>query len=71
MQAGNSDAVSFIGDIIFTDYGVSGDAVFRASAFVASQIESGIVKLSIDFLPQFTKEAVLSALLKKKENILC
>lgn len=68
VQAGNSDAVSFIGDIIFTDYGVSGDAVFRASAFVASQIESGIVKLSIDFLPQFTKEAVLSALLKKKEN---
>ena len=68
VQAGNSDPISFVGDIIFTDYGVSGDAVFRASAFVASQIESGVVKLTIDFLPQFTKEAVLSALLKKQEN---
>lgn len=68
VQTGKGEPISFIGDIIFTDYGVSGDAVFRASAFIASDIEGGSVKLSIDFLPTFTEERVLAALRKKKEN---
>ncbi len=64
-QVGNEKPIDFHGDIIFTDYGVSGDAVFRASAFLASKISEGTVKLSIDFLPQFDEAHILSALRKK------
>ena len=55
------------GDIIFTDYGVSGDAVFRISAFITSEIPTGKVSLSIDFLPNTTEEEVLRLLQRKKE----
>ena len=55
------------GDIIFTDYGVSGDAVFRISAFIASEIASGKVKLSIDLLPAFSEEYVYEMLLRKQK----
>ncbi|MBQ7913349.1 MAG: aminoacetone oxidase family FAD-binding enzyme [Clostridia bacterium] len=55
------------GDIIFTDYGVSGDAVFRMSAFIVDQIPSGKVELCIDFLRSTDEKTVLS-LLKAKQN---
>lgn len=55
------------GDIIFTDYGVSGDAVFRISAFVASEIPTGKVSLSIDFLPNTTEGEVFKLLQRKRE----
>ncbi|MGN1094378.1 MAG: NAD(P)/FAD-dependent oxidoreductase [Candidatus Neoclostridium sp.] len=38
------------GDVIFTDYGVSGDAIFRISAFIADKIDRGAV-LSLDLMP--------------------
>ena len=50
------------GDVIFTDYGVSGDAIFRLSAFVADKIEDGRVSLSIDFLPDVTEQTLCAAL---------
>ena len=55
------------GDIIFTDYGVSGDAVFRLSAFIADKIADGKTELSIDFLPTTDEESILS-LLQSKQN---
>lgn len=54
------------GDIIFTDYGVSGDAVFRASAFLADKIDREDVRLCIDFLPERTEEEIYSALKNKR-----
>ena len=54
------------GDIIFTDYGVSGDAVFRLSAFIAHELESGKVSLSIDFLPELDEEKITQMLLQKR-----
>ncbi|MBQ8229221.1 MAG: aminoacetone oxidase family FAD-binding enzyme [Clostridia bacterium] len=54
------------GDIIFTDYGVSGDAVFRVSAFITPEVESGQVTLSIDFLPEVGEQAIFTALQKKR-----
>jgi predicted Rossmann fold flavoprotein len=54
------------GDIIFTDYGVSGDAVFRLSAFIADGIADGKTELSIDFLPDMDRERILAALLQKR-----
>jgi predicted Rossmann fold flavoprotein len=57
---------ALLGDIIFTDYGVSGDAVFRVSAFVADKISNG-VSLYIDLLPQFTETEIYEMLLKKRK----
>ncbi len=56
-------AHSLRGDVIFTDYGVSGDAVFRVSAFVADRRD---VRLSIDFLPDYTEEETYAAMQKKQ-----
>lgn len=49
------------GDILFTDYGVSGDAVFRISAYIAGKTDT----LYADFLPDVREEEIF-ALLKKK-----
>ena len=53
------------GDLIFTDYGVSGDTVFRLSAFLSGK-EQG-AELHIDFLPELSKEELLSALTAKRK----
>ena len=55
------------GDVIFTDYGVSGDAVFRISSFISDKIAEGVT-LYIDFLPQFSKEKIHQLLVKKRER---
>ena len=58
-------AQTLTGDIIFTDYGVSGDAVFRLSAYIADKIERGVT-LTIDFLPVFSFERILTLLIEKR-----
>ena len=55
------------GDIIFTDFGVSGDAIFRISAFCTDKIEKG-AELCIDFLPRFSQKEIEQALLQKQTN---
>ncbi len=52
------------GDILFTEYGVSGDAVFRASAFLSHCNEKSCF-LSVDFLPRSSEEEIY-ALLREK-----
>lgn len=55
------------GDIIFTDYGVSGDATFRLSAFLTDKIGMGKkVRLSIDFLPDISETEIYKLLTEKK-----
>ena len=54
------------GDIIFTDYGVSGDTVFRISAFIADKIPNGKVELSIDFLPDVDEKTIVELLRRKQ-----
>ena len=51
------------GDIIFTDYGISGNAVFQLSPLMR---EGDAV--SVDFLPDITERALLSALENKAER---
>ena len=43
------------GDVIFTEYGVSGNAVFSVSSHVADKHN---VKLKIEFLPDFSEKEV-------------
>ena len=52
------------GDIIFTDYGVSGDAIFRLSAFISAQETA---TLTIDFLPDVSLETLLETLQNKRK----
>ena len=53
------------GDILFTDYGVSGDATFRLSAFFAHELQSGEVTLGIDFLPSLDEQTIYKTLQEK------
>ena len=59
------EKISLRGDIIFTDYGVSGDAVFRISAFIADKIADGVT-LSIDFLPEISETEIYNVLKGKR-----
>ena len=65
------------GDVIFTDYGISGDAIFKISAFLTDKIDGGKVKLYIDLLPEIFKEKLVdvlekkSAFVKDKTELLC
>lgn len=56
------ESVSMRGDIIFTDYGISGDAVFRLSPYLAGKQS---VTLHLTFLPDADQETLVS-LLKQK-----
>ena len=58
---------SVVGDLIFTDYGVSGDAVFRISAFLADKLQEK-ASLSIDLLPSLSKQELLHFLEEKQKN---
>ncbi len=64
---GEREEFSLRGDIIFTEYGVSGDGIFRASSYFAHKIEKGVT-LVLDFLPDFTKEEIIALLKEKHKN---
>ena len=63
IEKGEKQSHAVVGDIMFTDYGVSGDAIFRLSAFIASKKEA---TLSIDFLPSVDTQTLIRALQNKK-----
>ena len=67
LRAKGAREYSVQGDIIFTDYGVSGDAVFRLSAFITDTLSEGKWSLEIDFLPQYTEKEILSILQEKQK----
>ena len=52
------------GDLIFTDYGVSGNSVFSISSYVTDKPGA---TLSIEFLPDFTAEEIEKSILDKKK----
>lgn len=58
-------SVRLKGDIMFADYGVSGDSIFRLSPFLTHRLQGGVV-LSIDFLPTFTENYIYQSLVKKQ-----
>lgn len=64
--AGNKILAEVEGDVIFTDYGISGDAVFRLSAFAAGREEK--VGITLDFLPMSDAERLKKALDAKKRG---
>jgi len=48
------------GEVLFTDYGISGPPVFRISSFIKDKKE-----ISIDFMPDYTEEQVFNILKKR------
>lgn len=61
---GGNAVRSAFGDLLFTDYGVSGNAIFTISG---EFVKSGGV-LSIDFLPDVTESQLMDFLIKKTKN---
>lgn len=53
------------GDVIFTEYGVSGDAIFRLSSYLTEIAEQGNASLSIDLLPNVTLDKLKEVLRQK------
>ena len=54
------------GDVLFTDTGVSGDAIFRASSYAREGD-----KLYLDFLPEVSTERLASAVGEGGDGLLC
>lgn len=51
------------GDVIFTEYGVSGNAIFSVSSYITDK--QGVT-LSLEFLPDFSKEEIVDSISAKK-----
>lgn len=53
------------GDLMFTDYGLSGNAIFYLSSYLAGE-KNGVVE--IDFCPELTKEELNKLLIEKQSD---
>lgn len=53
------------GDVIFTEYGVSGNAVFAVSPYITDK--QGAV-ISLEFLPDFSNEEIEKSIIAHKKN---
>lgn len=62
---GDKKIVDFTGDVLFTDYGVSGDSIFRLSAYLEGVKNS---LLHLEFLPEITSKK-LTEFLQEKSKI--
>ena len=58
--------ISVRGDILFTEYGISGDATFRLSAFLADRTGEGLCVYA-DFLPQLLEGEIRELVEKKRK----
>lgn len=63
---GDKTVKSFIGDLLFTDYGISGNSVFSVSAYL-----KGVKKptVNIEFLPEKTFDFLRKKLAEKAANL--
>jgi predicted Rossmann fold flavoprotein len=67
VENGKTTKKTLTGDLLFTDYGVSGDLIFRLSAFFSDNIEKG-VRLFIDFLPEFSLDELTEVVKEKRRR---
>lgn len=61
----NKEIKRATGDILFTDYGVSGDSIFFLSAYAA---DLTLPQLIIDFLPEAETDKIIEATFNKNKN---
>ncbi len=67
---GTREVCSLLGDVIFTDFGVSGDGIFRASAFLTAE-EKSERALSLDFLPAIDEKSLEKFIREKEQRVVC
>ena len=60
----NGNSVEFSGDILFTDFGVSGNSVFSISSY----IKGGDGEVVVDFCPDLSFEELKNSIIKKQNN---
>ena len=63
--AENTQICEFVGDLLFTDYGISGNAVFSLSAYLKN-LKNATVKIQL--LPDFTAKQLFDLLCEKAKN---
>ena len=54
--------ISFIGDLLFTEYGISGDTVFKTSAYITNKTN---LQATISFIPSVTEKELTDFLIAK------
>lgn len=71
----NGEKMTATGDLLFTDYGVSGNTIFQVSAILTGKKDE---RLEIEFLPELTKDQIIKLLERReklphinKEDVLC
>ena len=55
-----------VGDVLFTDYGVSGSAVFQVSGHLAMAKEPSI---NVEFLPDYSESEIENIILKRQKTV--
>lgn len=63
LYAGNKKLGKTRGDVVFTDYGVSGNAVFALSPLISGR---EVAELSLEFLPEISSEKIIKNLRERK-----
>lgn len=65
LYAGGKELARERGDILFTDFGVSGDGAFKISSYLPQTLSVKACEIKIDFLPGVSEKDVETAILKK------
>lgn len=64
--AGDKELAKEEGEILFTDYGLSGPPIFQLSVLTAIYKD---VKIKLDFMPEYNKRAVFDLLSERKKQL--
>lgn len=65
LYAGGKEIARERGDILFTDFGVSGDGAFKISSYLPQTFSAKACEIKIDFLPEAAEKDLENAILKK------
>ena len=56
------------GDLLFTEFGVSGDGIFKLSSYLIHRVSTGNVRIAIDLLPEISIERLRETLDVKQKS---
>ncbi len=65
LYSGGKEIARELGDILFADFGVSGDGAFKISSYLPQTFPAKACEIKIDFLPEVSEKDLETAILKK------